>query len=431
MHNFKREGFINQYPPLNVLNKKETNLLYQKDNIHLYVHIPFCKTKCDFCYYLSFAIANGNIPDTYVEAIISEINLYAQMPQIQSKQVQTIYFGGGTPSLLSIKQWELLMNTIYEKFDVSNCQEICVEVGPEAHISVDKLLLLKKLGITRISIGCQSTDDNVLRVNGRHCTSNQFYLTYDKVREVGFDVINVDIMSGLIGQSTQSFLETIDNIIELQPQNISIYKLEIYLNNILYRKFRDGKLIIGSDDEEIQQVRKGYKRLLENGYILANHFSFYKNEIYEHIHRKEVWKGANMLGIGVSAHSNVDGILYQNEAAIDSYYDSLQKGKLPIRRCHKMTFQEKLLQRIILGIKNLYIDRNEIITQYGADPFFLYEELFRWAQDNEILTLDNSVIRLTHEGALFADDFAKLFYLPEHRSMSLAHIERPNNRERG
>jgi len=424
MIHLKREGFINQYPPLNVLNKEEVEQMFQKDEIHLYVHIPFCKAKCDFCYYLSFPIGNQSVPEEYMKALQTELELYSAMPEIQTKQIRTIYFGGGTPALLSEEQISALVQVIRQKFTVMENIEFCVEVGPELDTSKEKLQLLKNLGVNRISIGCQSTDDKILNKNGRYRSSANFYSSYERIKNTGFACINVDIMSGLIGQSSESFLKTIDDIIALQPQNISIYKLEVYLNNELYKKLRSGKIELSSDDLEIKQVKAGYERLLSQGYTLANHFSFYSNAAYDHVHRRELWNGADMLGIGLSSHSSVNGFLYQNESAMEVYYERLKNGKLPVKRGHKMTIQEKIAQKMILGLKNLNVNRHMFIEQFGLDPLEIYKDQLNILQGQGLAIIGDDYIRLTFDGSMYADDIVKEFYLPQHKSMSLAHALR-------
>lgn len=426
MISLQRESFINQYPPLNVLNKDGIEDIYAKREIHLYIHIPFCKTKCDFCYYLSFPLINEPVPEEYVNALLVELDLYAQMPQIQAKKVRTIYFGGGTPTLLNEKQLLRLIQTIFEKYSISEELEFCFEAGPDINLSWEKVNLMRKLGVNRISIGCQSTDTEVLKMNGRYHTPEIFFRTYNMLKEAEFPCINVDIMSGLIGQSYDSFLNTIDDILNISPQNISIYKLEIYLNNKLYKRLRGNEIELCSDDMEIVQVREGYKRIIQSGYTLANHFSFYSDKKYDHIHRREIWNGAEMLGIGLSSHSSINGYLYQNEAIYESYLQCLNKRELPIKRCHKMTINEKRAQKMILGLKTLHVNREKFYDQFGADPYEIYKKQLDYLSDNELITVDVNDISLTSEGVLFADDIVKEFYLPEHKKMSLAHAKRPN-----
>ena len=424
MIEFKRAGFINQYPPLNVLNVKDKNLLFAREDLHLYIHIPFCKVKCAFCYYLSFPINNNTVDNDYIEALLTEMDMYSHMPEFQSKRLRSVYFGGGTPSLLSNEQIQILVTAIYKNFECSGDIEFCFEVGPDFDLSLEKLMLLKTLGINRISMGCQSTDEIVLQKNGRWRTVANFYRAYELVRRCNFRSINIDIMSGLISQTCESFVNTVKDICALQPENISVYKLEIYLNNELYKQLRNKEIELTTDKEEIQQVREGYKYILNEGYSHANHFNFYKHEKYDHVQRREVWRGADMLGIGLSSHSNINGFLYQNESNMDRYIKSLNLGFLPIKRAHKMSGEEKIAQKMILGIKNSSIDRKAFYEQFGVDPCKKYANIIDDLLRNNLINITDNELSLTFEGLIFADDIARLFYLPQHTSLSLAHIQR-------
>lgn len=289
MMELKRESFLTQYPPLNVMDKKNISSIWEKEFFHLYIHIPFCVRKCDFCYYKSFVLKNAPFVDEYFEILKEEIKLYSKMPQVQSKQIRSIYFGGGTPTILSETQISSIMDLITKSFDIHNECEICFEVRPGKELTKEKLILLKELGVNRISIGCQSTDDNVLKLNGRNLVNQEFLNSYHDITDVGFTVKNIDIMSGMVNQSFESWDNTIQDMIKLDPENIAIYKLEIYLNNQLYKRFRNGEISIISDDEEIRYIRHGIEQLLSAGYIMADNFTFVKDMSLDHIHRRRTW----------------------------------------------------------------------------------------------------------------------------------------------
>jgi oxygen-independent coproporphyrinogen-3 oxidase len=254
------------------------------------------------------------------------------MPQVQCKQVRSIYFGGGTPTILSETQISNVMDLITKSFDIHNECEICFEVRPGKELTKEKLILLKELGVNRISIGCQSTDDNVLKINGRNLMNQEFLNSYQDITDVGFMVRNVDIMSGMVNQSFESWDNTIQDMIKLNPENIAIYKLEIYLNNQLYKRFRNGEISIISDDEEIRYIRHGIEQLLKAGYKMADNFTFVKDMSFDHIHRRRTWLGEDMLGVGLSAHSCFNDIIFQNEPNMQEYKQKTESGTLPIFR---------------------------------------------------------------------------------------------------
>lgn len=421
-----RESFLTQYPPLNVMDKKSIANIWEKELFHLYVHIPFCVQKCDFCYYKSFALKNPQLIEDYLDALKAEIKMYAKMPQVQCKQVRSIYFGGGTPTILSEPQITEIMGLIRESFDIHNECEICFEVRPGKELTKNKLKLLKELGINRISIGCQSTDDEILKINGRNLEHQDFLTTYYDIREVDFRVVNVDIMTGMVKQSFESWDGTVQTIIKLSPENIAIYKLEIYLNNQLYRRFRKGHLSIINDSEEVRYFRHGIKQLLNAGYIMADNFTFVKDKSLDHIHRRRTWMGEDMLGVGLSAHSCYNDVIFQNEPSLQEYIQKIKSGILPIFRSHINTQNEVIRQRIIFGIKNLYLSRRVLYEEFGIDCVDLFEDEFKQLEDMKLIKIFDDYIETTLEGTIFADDIVRVFFLPEHQDKMLAHISRDN-----
>ena len=214
-----REDIVNQYPPFNVTNTKEVVDLFAKEQIHLYVHLPFCKKKCDYCYYKSFDTFSNEIVEDYLAALKREIDTYSQMPVVQSKRIKSLYFGGGTPTLLSCRQLEELAKYIFEKFDFIDDFEFCVEANPdEQYLLPEKLHLLKQMNVKRISFGVQNFNDEILRLNGREVTAETFYKVYDRARKARFEIINIDIMSGMIGETWENWRNIISKLTQLGPK---------------------------------------------------------------------------------------------------------------------------------------------------------------------------------------------------------------------
>lgn len=224
MHIEPERSFVSQYPPSNFMTKKEIEDMWTPIPINLYVHIPYCVKKCGFCYYKSFPIANSQVPDEYIDALCQEIDLYANHPSVMGRPIRSVYFGGGTPTVLTVSQLTRLMTAIFSRFKKTEQFEFCCEARPGEITTSEKLIALKEHGLTRLSIGCQSLDDEVLLLNKRNHDAKEFYRTYERVRKVGIENVNVDLMSGMVGQSKDSFLRTVNEMIALEPENIAIYK---------------------------------------------------------------------------------------------------------------------------------------------------------------------------------------------------------------
>ncbi len=420
----RREDFISQYPPLNYMNKDEVKDLWRRDVFHLYIHIPFCIKKCGFCYYKSIASPNGTVPDEYVTALKKEIQAYASMPEIQSRDVRSLYIGGGTPTLLSEEQLEFILSLVMKSFHFTSDFEFCCEAYPGPETTLSKINVLKSFGLHRLSLGCQSLDEEVLKANGSNHETKEFYKVFELARKASVRTINVDLMSGLVDQSIESFMDTINKIVVLSPENISIYKMEVYLNSSIYKRLRQGSITLISDEEEIKYVRKGYARLLEMGYSLANHFNFMISQEHDHIQRRGLWDGEDMLGVGASAHSCMNLFMFQDEPRIEHYIEMLNRGEMPVVRAHEISKKEDMVQRAVLGLKNLKICRTEFLKDYGMDIMDVFPKQFRMLEREGFVNIKDNAIESTFEGALFADDIARELYLPEHKNMMLGHVKR-------
>ena len=422
--NLTREDFINQYPPSNFLNKDDVNKMWKKERFNLYVHIPYCQEKCEFCYYKSERLGDESVPQEYVDALIKEIEMISKNPQIQRKEASSVYFGGGTPTKLNEDQIKKILDTIIKCFNLASDYELCFEARPGKETSLDKLTLLKEYGIKRLSFGVQSLDEEVLKINGRNHDAESFFEAFGRARKVGIPSINTDIMSGMVNCSMEKWLYTIDKINELHPENIAVYKLELYLNNQLYKRLRNGEISLISDEEEAEQVKVGFKRLMDYGYIPVTNFSFASDMKYNHVHRKKLWEGEDMLGIGASSHSCYDNFLFQNELSTDKYMKKVNSGESPIFRAYYYGKREKMIQRMVFGIKGMIFPRKRFEYEFGVDPMDVFKEELIELEEKGFIEIYDDVIKTTFEGMIYADDIVRIFYLDHQKKAYLSHINR-------
>jgi len=421
-----REDFINQYPPLNLLNKRDVNKIWAKEDFHLYVHIPYCVKKCDFCYYISFDHKGSQIPDEYVGALKKEIEIYGKMPQFRNRKLRSIYWGGGTPTMMSMSQIKELLDTIRENFYIHEDAEFCCEIRPGPEAKKEKIELMKEYGLTRASIGCQSLNDDVLRLNGRNHNSRMFYEKYDMIRSCDIFSINVDIMSGLLGDTLEKFMYTVDEIIRLKPENVTIYKLEVYLNNMLYKKVKDQHLEFMTNETEAEHVKLAYEKLLGSGYVFSDNYSFCSDEKYAQVHRYNTWEGEDMIGVGLSSHSCFGLSIYQNENRMDDYMNNLQKGCLPIRRAYNFTVYENMIRMIIFGIKRTRYPLCKFSQKFGVNAEDIFSRELSFLQENGFIEINGGILTTTLKGALYADDIVRIFYPDRYKDIEMAHKRRAN-----
>jgi oxygen-independent coproporphyrinogen-3 oxidase len=206
----------------------------------LYVHVPFCVQRCQYCYYLSYDDRFREM-DRYLQALEREIELAASMPAVRGRPLRFLYFGGGTPSVVPAGKLERLMQRLEKAFGRAADCETTFECAPKS-VTPAKLRVLRDRGVNRLSLGVQQLDDDVLQANGRLHLVEDVLRAWDAVRETGFEVVNLDLIVGLVGQTDDSFLAGLERVIELGPESVTLYQLEIPLNTPLYRSIRDGEL---------------------------------------------------------------------------------------------------------------------------------------------------------------------------------------------
>ena len=266
--------------------------------LSLYIHIPFCKAKCAYCDFLSFGGQSGENRRQYIEALCKEITAYEEMANEYC--VKTIFFGGGTPSYIELFLMEQLMDTIKEVFYIAEDAEITMEGNPDS-LTMDKLSGYRKMGINRLSIGLQSADDEMLKTLGRVHTFDQFLTAYENARKAGFTNINVDLMSGLPGEDKETYLRTLDTVLNLCPEHISAYSLIVEDETPLAEN--DALLArLPSEEEDRELYTETGSRLLSKGY-LRYEISNYAREGYACRHNMVYWTGGEYLGLGLGASS--------------------------------------------------------------------------------------------------------------------------------
>ena len=234
-------------------------------------------------------------------------------------------------------------------------------------------------------------------------------------------------MSGMYGETMENWQKVIDKLLQLEPENIVFYKMELFFNTKLFLDMKNKKqeIPLMTNQEEIQLIRIAFDRLQqEGGYIPGNCFNLVKAPEYIHKHRKEIWLGDDMKGFGLTAHSCCDDYLYQNTTILSEYHRLISRGKLPIKRAHYLTIKEKIAQAMIYGIKSLHIDRNRFKERFGFDMVELYGETIDSLVSEGLLTLDDDALRVPPQYHIFADDICREFFLPEHETMMMAHVPR-------
>ena len=281
------------------------------NGVGLYIHIPFCRSKCKYCDFKSFSNINEDIRGKYIDRLIGEIREYSG----QNIAIKTIFFGGGTPSLLTANEMQKIVNSVDSVFDVSKDVEFTIEANPKT-IDEEKLRVFKSLGVNRISVGLQTIHEKELKMLGRIHSYDDFLTSYDAIKRVGIDNINVDLMYGIPYQTLSSLDKTLDSVISLNANHISAYGLIIEEGTPFFDM--KNSLSLPGEDEEILMYELIAKRLSQNGY---GHYeiSNYARDGYECQHNLIYWRDEEYIGLGLSAHSYIGNTRYSNPASVDEY----------------------------------------------------------------------------------------------------------------
>ncbi len=363
-----------------------------KKDIGLYIHMPFCKAKCYYCDFISYANKEKLIKE-YVEALIKEMKHI----NLSKYSIQTVYIGGGTPSLIDNESISKIMDNV-RPFVADNA-EITIEINPGT-ANKEKLKKYKEIGINRLSIGLQSADNELLSEIGRIHKYEDFLNVYNEARNIGFRNINVDLMLGLPNQDLKKLEESVKEVITLSPEHISIYSLILEENTKLYDMVMNEELKL--PDEAIE--RKMYwnvKKMLENEGYIHYEISNFAKEGYKSRHNSDCWEQKEYIGIGVSSHSYLNNKRYSNSESVEEYIKNINNNDFDknITIHEEQTKEDKQKEYMILGLRKINgVNITKFKNKFGENPIFLYrQELNKLVQEELIEIYDNN-IKLTDKG---------------------------------
>ena len=377
-----------------------------KKNIGIYIHIPFCKKKCEYCDFKSY-VGKENLIDRYIKWVNYELKEVGEGNKIDYENniddliiVKTIYIGGGTPSILPPKYISDILRTVKENYTIDNENlEVTIEVNPGT-VDEEKLMEYKKCGVNRLSIGLQATQNRVLNVLGRIHTYNDFLVTYNSARKIGFDNINVDLMLGIPGQSLEDVQESVEKIIKLSPEHISTYSLIIEEGTPFYKKLEKNEINLPGEEIERKMYWLVKRKLEDAGYVHYEISNFAKRG-YESKHNLACWNQEEYVGVGAAAHSYTNNVRYSNiceiEEYINNYENDMETNNFEFHE--KQTKDSKMKEFMMLGLRKINgIKIQDFKNKFGENPIYLYrKELDKLVNEN-LLETDGDVIKLTEKG---------------------------------
>ena len=393
-----------------------------EDPLGLYIHIPFCRKRCLFCYFKVYTDKNASEIEIYLNALIKENELYSRTPAFQGRQLKFAYFGGGTPSYVSDKQLRYLVDGLNQHVTWDNAEEVTFECEPGT-IQKSKLQTLKDIGVTRLSLGIEHFDDEILAANGRAHLSPEVYRAYEWAREVGFPQINVDLIAGMIGETEGKWRDTVRRTIELEPDSVTIYQMELPYNTIISQDIL--KKGIDSPIADWPTKRRwlnyAFEEFLARDYgIAGTDIVATKKKTCRFIYRDALWHGGDMIGLGVSSFSHFGGVNYQNVHSFEEYVRILNEDRLPLFRAVTLTPKQRLIREMVLQLKTGELDTAYFQKKYSADVWQEFLPVYESLAGDDLLRRENGTIRLTRRGVLEVDRFLPEFFEPELKTVRYA-----------
>ncbi|MCR5233376.1 MAG: radical SAM family heme chaperone HemW [Lachnospiraceae bacterium] len=366
----------------------------------VYIHIPFCKRKCNYCDFLSVNADEG-VKNAYVEALVQEIKNWKDKYRYGDREysVQTIYIGGGTPSVLIPLCVQKILVAVKNEFNLASGSmpdiEVTIEVNPGT-VDKEKLKIYREAGINRLSIGLQSANDNELKLLGRIHSFDDFIRTYEAARECGFDNINVDVMTAIPGQTKSSLKHTLDVVCGIKPEHISAYSLILEEGTPFYERYPDRECLF-SEDEEREMYRYTVDFLKEHDYNRYE-ISNFSLKGFESRHNTSYWKRIDYIGFGAGASSLINGIRYRNTANIGRYMDFPVSDKY-FDEYTELNRQDIIEEFMFLGLRmSEGVSEYEFMKQFGIELFQMYGEQIGRLCEEGLITKEAGRIHLTDKG---------------------------------
>lgn len=366
-----------------------------KKELSLYIHIPFCKQKCFYCDFPSYASIDYLRKD-YVKALCKEIEEKAINYKIKS-----IFIGGGTPSYLETKEIDKLLKTI-SKLDLEEGMEFTMECNPGA-LEEEKLKTMIEGGVNRISMGLQAVQNSLLKDIGRIHTFKEFTENFNLARKVGFKNINVDLMFGLPNQSFDEWKESLETIASLNPEHISAYSLIVEEGTAFYKLWEKNKLILPSEEDERRMYSETKEILKAKGYHQYE-ISNYSKEGYECYHNKVYWKSMNYLGLGSASTSFIDGKRIKNIENVKAYIDGIMDDKSIVLEENENSKEDNIEEFIFMGLRMIEgISKEEFKKRFGLDVYEIYSKEIKKNIENGLLLDVDDRLKLSEKGIEFSN----------------------------
>jgi oxygen-independent coproporphyrinogen-3 oxidase len=387
----------------------------------LYLHIPFCRKRCKFCYFRVYTDKNARDIETYLDALAREVELYSRLPIVGGRPLHYFYFGGGTPSYLSVGQLCSLTERLRNYLPWDKAAEVTFECEPGT-LQQHKLEALKEIGVTRLSLGIENFSDKILEENGRAHLSAEIYRAYAWAQELKFDQINIDLIAGMVGETWENWRDCVARTIQLAPDSVTIYQMELPFNTVYSReiqtagKDQPAESPVADWPTKRDWVNYAFDELGRAGYEVSSAYTMVRDrKTCRFVYRDSLWHGADMFGTGVASFGHVSSVHVQNVDKWEQYLELLDRGELPLGRALPVTPRQLLIREMILQLKTGKLASDYFRRKFGVDILTEFADGFGRLADAGQLTAADGKIEMTRPGLLQVDRLLSIFFEPQFR----------------
>jgi oxygen-independent coproporphyrinogen-3 oxidase len=385
----------------------------------LYVHIPFCRKRCHFCYFRIYTEKSAAEIGRYLDALAAELALYARTPFVRGRRPTYVYLGGGTPSLLSARQLARLVGELSRILPWEGAEEVTLECEPGT-LTEAKVAAMRELGVTRPSLGIEHFDEEVLRANGRAHGAAEIDRAFGWLRAAGFADVNIDLIAGMVGDTEEKWRRAVERTIELAPDSVTVYPLEVPHNTTLYREMKaKGLPIVPAADWPTKERWRAlaFERLESRGYALTSAYTAVRDAARPgFVWRERFWRGGDLVGVGVSSYGYAGGTHAQNEHDWAPYLSRVEAGELPILRALALSDEERMVRELVLQLKLGPVSARRFRERFGVDIRERFSEALGRLRAEGRLLEEGDALGLARPALLQADRFLPELFLRRHRN---------------
>ncbi len=420
--------FVANYPPFSVWTQEAVareampalNAPARPDvPLGLYLHIPFCRKRCHFCYFRVYTDKNANEVAEYLDVLVREWELYSCLPAIANRPLDFVYFGGGTPSFLSTRQLDGLVGRLKAITPWTAAEEVTFECEPGT-LTKGKLAAIRRMGVTRLSLGVENFDDHILELNGRAHRAPEIFTAYEAARALAFPQINIDLIAGMLGETEENWRACVRKTLELDPDSVTIYQMELPYNTAISGDLLKGagrfREPVASWSTKRRWVLEAFEALEAAGYRVGSAYTASKDPSRSRfIYRDRLWQGADLAGLGVASFGHVNGVHMQNLDRWETYSAAVQGGNIPLSRAYRPNDDERLIREVVLQLKLGSIRPAYFRDKYKVNILERFRDQFDSLRaDGSLKAASDDVVSLTREGLMRVDALLTRFFLPEH-----------------